>query len=183
MIVSKISAPYIHNPGWQLERGCEDGPPHCIADPNGFRDRDTLIFEQLVFFIFPSRWEPPIVHWINRKSWQLIANMVVYHVVLFKLNPGTSDEKIAELKAAGEAMVGKVPGSSSPALVKGLLKFDFGPPLASTAHRAQGFNLGLIAVLEKPEDVRVYAEHPAHLKVHAIRESICGDTLAYDLAV
>ncbi|KXS96567.1 hypothetical protein AC578_1957 [Pseudocercospora eumusae] len=118
--------------------------------------------------------------------------MVVYHVVLFKLNPGTSDENIAELKAAGQAMVGQVPGSSYPAvdsmaavltIVKGLLKFDFGPPLASTAHRAQGFNLGLIAVLEKPEDVQVYAEHPAHLKVHAIRESICGDTLAYDLAV
>lgn len=36
-------------------------------------------------------------------------------IVLFKLNPGTSDEKIAELKAAGEAMVGQVPGSSSPA--------------------------------------------------------------------
>ncbi|EME85712.1 uncharacterized protein MYCFIDRAFT_41084, partial [Pseudocercospora fijiensis CIRAD86] len=76
-------------------------------------------------------------------------------IVLFKLNPGTSEEKIAQLKAAGQAMVGQVPG---------LLKFDFGPPLASTAHRAQGFNLGLIAVLEKAEDVKVYAEHPAHLK-------------------
>lgn len=41
---------------------------------------------------------------------------------------------------------------------------EFGPPLESTAARAKGFNAGLIAVLEKPEDVKVYAEHPVHQK-------------------
>ena len=30
--------------------------------------------------------------------------------------------------------------------------------------RAKGFNAGLIAVLEKPEDVKVYADHPEHQK-------------------
>lgn len=64
---------------------------------------------------------------------------------------------------------------------KGLVKFDFGPPLASTAHRALGYDLGLISILEKPEDVAVYAQHPAHLNVHHVREKICDHTLAYDL--
>ena len=41
---------------------------------------------------------------------------------------------------------------------------EVGPPLESTASRAKGFDYGLIAVLEKPEDVKVYAEHPVHQK-------------------
>ncbi|KAF2101777.1 hypothetical protein NA57DRAFT_34413, partial [Rhizodiscina lignyota] len=93
-------------------------------------------------------------------------------IVLFKLKPGTSPEKIEEMKATGSAMVGQVPG---------LIKFDCAPPLASTAHRAKGFDLGVVAVLEKASDVAVYADHPAHLKVHKMREAICDDTLAYDL--
>jgi len=47
---------------------------------------------------------------------------------------------------------------------EGLLKFDCAPPLAMTAQRAKGYDLGLVAVLEKPEDVPVYADHPAHQK-------------------
>jgi len=47
---------------------------------------------------------------------------------------------------------------------EGLVKIEFGPPLESTAARAKGYNAGLIAVLEKPEDVKVYAEHPVHQK-------------------
>ncbi|CAK1361861.1 hypothetical protein CB0940_02811 [Cercospora beticola] len=98
--------------------------------------------------------------------------MGVYHIVLFKLKPGVTQEQIAELEAAGRAMVGQVPG---------LVKFDFGPPLASTAHRALGYDLGLVSTLEKPEDVAIYAQHPAHLAVHHVREKICDHTLAYDL--
>lgn len=30
--------------------------------------------------------------------------------------------------------------------------------------RAKGFNMGLVAVLEKAEDVATYAVHPAHLE-------------------
>ena len=47
---------------------------------------------------------------------------------------------------------------------EGLVRVDVGPPLESTAHRAKGFDYGLISVLEKPEDVKVYAEHPEHQK-------------------
>jgi hypothetical protein len=52
-------------------------------------------------------------------------------------------------------MIGKIPG---------LRKVETNTPLTSTAHRGIGFNMGLVAVLEKEDDVRVYAEHPAHLE-------------------
>lgn len=41
---------------------------------------------------------------------------------------------------------------------------EVAPPLESTASRGQGFNLGLVATLEKAEDVKTYAEHPVHQK-------------------
>lgn len=46
----------------------------------------------------------------------------------------------------------------------GLKYVDVGSPLPATADRAKGFNISLVAVLEKPEDALVYAEHPAHEK-------------------
>ena len=52
-------------------------------------------------------------------------------------------------------MVGKIPG---------LVKLEVNKPLPSTAHRGQGFDMGLVAVLEKADDVAVYAKHPAHLE-------------------
>jgi len=52
-------------------------------------------------------------------------------------------------------MVGHIPG---------LLKLEFNKPLPSTAHRGQGFDMGLVATLEKEDDVKVYAEHPVHLE-------------------
>jgi hypothetical protein len=51
-------------------------------------------------------------------------------------------------------MVGQIPG---------LLKMDVGPPHASTASRAQGYDMGLVAVLDKAETIAVYAKHDAHL--------------------
>ena len=52
-------------------------------------------------------------------------------------------------------MVGQVPGLS---------KLEVNTPLASTASRGQGFNMGIVATLDKAETVKVYAEHPAHLE-------------------
>lgn len=34
----------------------------------------------------------------------------------------------------------------------------------STAHRSQGYDMGLVAILDKAETIKVYAEHPEHLK-------------------
>jgi len=36
--------------------------------------------------------------------------------------------------------------------------------LAISAARAQGFDLGIVAILDKPETIPVYAQHPEHLK-------------------
>lgn len=46
----------------------------------------------------------------------------------------------------------------------GLSRLDSGPPLSQTAHRAKGYDGGLVAVLERPEDLKTFAEHPVHLK-------------------
>jgi hypothetical protein len=52
-------------------------------------------------------------------------------------------------------MLGQIPG---------LLKISLGPPHASTAHRAMGFDMGLVAVLEDEKALSGYAAHPAHLR-------------------
>lgn len=69
-------------------------------------------------------------------------------------------------------LVGIVPGKSlilslvpvrpCTELALGLKHVDVGAPLPSTAEKAKGFDVSLVAILEKPEDALVYAEHPAH---------------------
>ncbi|KIV78784.1 hypothetical protein PV11_06394 [Exophiala sideris] len=98
--------------------------------------------------------------------------MPIYHIVLFKLKPGVTPGQISEFVTVAKGMVGKVPG---------LRKLEANTPHISTAHRGQGFNMGIVAILDKGEDIKVYAEHPAHLEVQDIRMKICDDALAYDL--
>ena len=81
--------------------------------------------------------------------------MPVYHIVLFRLKPHVTATQMTEFGKAAQSMVGKVPG---------LLRLDPGPPHPSTAARGKGFNAGLVAVLDKAETIKVYAEHPAHLE-------------------
>ena len=42
------------------------------------------------------------------------------------------------------------------------MKFDAGAPLAVTAERAKGYDMTVVAILERPEDVVPYGLHPAH---------------------
>lgn len=63
--------------------------------------------------------------------------------------------QISEFVTVAKGMVGKVPG---------LRKLEANTPHISTAHRGQGFNMGIVAILDKGEDIKVYAEHPAHLE-------------------
>jgi hypothetical protein len=88
----------------------------------------------------------------------LFANntgLLLPQAVLFKLKPNVSSSDIDELKEALGAMVGKVPG---------LIRADIAPPHLSTAHRSQGYNMGLVAVLDSPETIKTYSEHPEHQK-------------------
>ncbi|KAH6700553.1 hypothetical protein DL95DRAFT_462971 [Leptodontidium sp. 2 PMI_412] len=100
--------------------------------------------------------------------------MAIYHVVLFKLKPGVTPEQISEYKAVGRGLVGKIPG---------LLKFEVNTALPATAHRAQGYDMGVILVLGKEEDLKVYTEHPAHLGARKLRLALSDDTLAFDMEV
>jgi hypothetical protein len=79
--------------------------------------------------------------------------MAVYHIVLFKLKPGVDPAQLQSWIETAQKMVGQIPG---------LQRIDLNPPLPISATRAQGFDMGLVAVLDKPETVSVYAEHPAH---------------------
>ncbi|RAL12204.1 uncharacterized protein BO97DRAFT_443229 [Aspergillus homomorphus CBS 101889] len=98
--------------------------------------------------------------------------MPIYHIVLFRLKPGVTKAQLDHWSNVAKGMVGQIPG---------LRELHAGSPLAATAARAKGFDMGLVAILEKAEDVQVYAAHPAHLEVHKLREELCEDTLAYDL--
>ncbi|KAM0554874.1 hypothetical protein ACHAPJ_006609 [Fusarium lateritium] len=81
--------------------------------------------------------------------------MGVYHIVLFKLKADYEESVLQYWKEQVHGLVGTVPG----------LKYvDVGAPLPATADKAKGFNVSLVAVLEKAEDALVYAEHPAHKK-------------------
>ncbi|BAE56762.1 unnamed protein product [Aspergillus oryzae RIB40] len=81
--------------------------------------------------------------------------MPVYHIVLFRLKQGVTPAQLANWTKISQAMVGQIPGLRS-------LKTN--PPLPISVPRAKGFDMGLVAVLDKKEDVAVYAAHPAHLE-------------------
>jgi len=98
--------------------------------------------------------------------------MPVYHVVLFRLKEGVTQEQLDTWAEVAKGMVGKIPG---------LISLEANKPLPISVPRAQGYNMGLVAVLEKKEDVATYAVHPAHLEVHKFREELTEETLAYDL--
>ncbi|KIW95280.1 uncharacterized protein Z519_03864 [Cladophialophora bantiana CBS 173.52] len=89
--------------------------------------------------------------------------MPIYHIVLFKLKPGVTPAQLSAWTTQAKAMVGKIPG---------LRKLEVNTPLPSTAHRGQGFNMGLVAILDKADDVKVYAEHPAHLEYVLITSTL-----------
>ncbi|KAI1212606.1 uncharacterized protein F4807DRAFT_457404 [Annulohypoxylon truncatum] len=98
--------------------------------------------------------------------------MPVYHIVLIRLKPGVTPELLDEFTTRAKAMANQVPG---------LTKIDVGPPLPITADRSKGFDMAVVGVLEKKEDITVYATHPAHMRAHELREQLCEETLVYDL--
>ncbi|KAI9897930.1 hypothetical protein N3K66_006290 [Trichothecium roseum] len=97
--------------------------------------------------------------------------MAIYHIVLFKLRPGVRMSQVQDWAACGSAMLGQIPG---------LLQWHCGQPLAMTAYRARGYDMGIVAILENTESLQAYADHPAHQRVHEMREALCSETLAFD---
>jgi len=92
---------------------------------------------------------------------------MVYHIVMWNFKEAIAESKKADLKKDMEihlkALVGKVPG---------LLTVDFvNQPLSSSTH-----DIALVTTFEKPEDIRVYAGHPEHVKVadDYVRPYVCN---------
>lgn len=81
---------------------------------------------------------------------------MVHHIVMWKFKEEIPEEKRPEIKAAMKenlnSLVGKVPG---------LVEMNFvEQPLSSSTH-----DVALVSVLERAEDIAVYANHPAHVAV------------------
>ncbi|KAI6081916.1 hypothetical protein F4821DRAFT_248352 [Hypoxylon rubiginosum] len=98
--------------------------------------------------------------------------MPLYHLALIKFKPGVTAEQIKEWDALMKEMVGKIPG---------LISLEVNSPLASTAHRSQGFHRGMVSILEKTEDLNGYIAHPSHLRVKEFGEKLCEEMIVYDL--
>lgn len=58
-----------------------------------------------------------------------------------------------------------------------------GRALASTAHRAKGFDLTILVVMDSEQSVLDYASHPAHMVVNKFRETLCEDAMIFDMQV
>ncbi|KAI1392427.1 uncharacterized protein F4822DRAFT_391021 [Hypoxylon trugodes] len=97
--------------------------------------------------------------------------MPFYHIVLFRLKPSAPEEVIDEFIKRAKAME----------TVPGVLKVDVNSPLAATANRANGYGLGIVAVLGSLEDLDVWAAHPAHLKAGELRDQLFEGSMSYDL--
>lgn len=90
---------------------------------------------------------------------------MIGHIVMWKLQPGKDKEQAyREIKPALERLVGIVPGLTE-----------------ATVHKCyDGFDLCLCTRLASPADLKVYQNHPEHLKAKAIVHSYMADRVAAD---
>lgn len=91
---------------------------------------------------------------------------MVNHIVMWNFKPEVEESKKAELKAKMaeelKGLVGKVPGLLTVQFVEN--------PIPSSTH-----DIALVTTLEKAEDIKVYATHPAHVYVadNFVRPYVC----------
>ena len=81
---------------------------------------------------------------------------MICHIVMWNFKPEVEESKKAAIKADMaknlKGLVGQVPG---------LLTVEFVEnPITSSTH-----DIALVTTLEKAEDIKVYATHPAHVHV------------------
>ncbi|WP_230399985.1 Dabb family protein [Novisyntrophococcus fermenticellae] len=81
---------------------------------------------------------------------------MVHHIVMWNFKPEITEDRKAKLKVNMEKNLKALTD-----VVPGLLTVDFiTAPIPSSTH-----DIALITTLEKKEDIAVYANHPAHVKV------------------
>lgn len=80
---------------------------------------------------------------------------MVHHIVMWNFRPEVPEEekqeRMQKMAEHLEGLVGKVPGLLSAKFIAS--------PLSSSTH-----DMALVTTLEKPEDIKTYANHPEHVK-------------------
>ena len=120
-----------------------------------------------------SSFVMPVYHVREYPGWPQDISHADDQEVLFKLKPGVSQELIDGFCEAGRQMVGKIPGEPHQTVcyepsvliqsaLAGLRDFQVGPALALTAHRAKGYEMAVVAILEDTQAMAAYEPHPAH---------------------
>ncbi|KAK5988271.1 hypothetical protein PT974_12413 [Cladobotryum mycophilum] len=96
--------------------------------------------------------------------------MAVHRVLLFKTKEGTTEEQKRAFITEARSLLDVIPG---------LLSLKIGPALEMS--RTKGFDMGIILELQSLQHLQIFATHPAHLRLHDIRENISNDSLAFML--
>ena len=94
--------------------------------------------------------------------------MSVFHIVLIKWKPETSEEQIADQMAGMNALSGKIPGVER--LHTGV----------NFSNRAKGYTHALVAQLADRAALEGYGPHPAHQALIPPFLAIAEDILAFD---
>lgn len=76
-------------------------------------------------------------------------------IVLARSKSDVTEAQLADFTSSVQSLVGQIPG---------LQTLKAGYPYPSTASRTHGFNVAVIALLERSEDLQVYTDHPAHTR-------------------
>ncbi|KAI5480570.1 hypothetical protein MNV49_000266 [Pseudohyphozyma bogoriensis] len=87
-----------------------------------------------------------------------ISTMSVVHVVLFKPKPTATEEELQSFIDFARSFDGEIPG---------LVSMRAGKNLPGTVPRAKGYDIAIVAVLEKQSDLPIYAKHPKHQELLA----------------
>ncbi|KAJ6103566.1 hypothetical protein N7486_003788 [Penicillium sp. IBT 16267x] len=96
--------------------------------------------------------------------------MPVYRIILFRLKPHATEAQKSAFFEESHKLKGVIPG---------IVSLELGP--AMDMARTKGFDYGIVLCLEGPEYLDIFAKHPAHLKLHDIREEMCDDSLAFNI--
>ncbi|KAL6796400.1 stress responsive A/B barrel domain protein [Trichoderma sp. SZMC 28013] len=97
--------------------------------------------------------------------------MPVYRVVLFRLKKDASEAQVEQFINESKEEGRKI---------QGVLSLEIGPAL--DMQRTKGYDMGIILQLETQEHLALFAQDPHHLRLHDMREQICEDSLAFNLA-
>ena len=97
---------------------------------------------------------------------------MIHHIVLFKFNPGVSNDQIEFLQGELEILKDTIPG---------IIKYIWGPSI-SNENLEKGYTHGFIMTFKDVESRDAYIPHPLHKELVAkFVDPICDDGLVFDI--